>query len=128
MEIDIALNVGIIVFMELAIRWNSISGVNSLNSAGQFMPFFIALAQFLSVGYKALSNYMRKFATEEFDGQQPGHLEAGDQHNNALSLGPDGQPLCRHGKDMGHVHEEETHSLPPVRQRNIVRVSTDSDD
>lgn len=126
-EVDIAVNVGVVVFVELAIRWNSIQGVNSLDSAGQFIPFFIALAQFLSVGYKAVANYMRKFADEEFDGRQPGRLEAGDQQDNALSPGPDGQPPCPHGKAAAQVHEdEETHAMAPapVLQPKLVKVST----
>ncbi|KAH6607687.1 hypothetical protein Trco_004000 [Trichoderma cornu-damae] len=48
---DFLVNVGAIVYVELALKWNNISGVHSLVAPGQFMPFFIALAQLLSVFY-----------------------------------------------------------------------------
>ena len=41
-KFEIAFNIGIVVYVEMAIKWNNISGVNSLSSPGQFMPFFIA--------------------------------------------------------------------------------------
>lgn len=49
-----SLKIGVIVFAELTVKWNHISGVNSLNSPGQYMPFFIALAQVLTTIYQLL--------------------------------------------------------------------------
>lgn len=49
--LDFLLNVGAIVYVEMALKWNNISGVHSLVTPGQFMPFFISLAQLLSVFY-----------------------------------------------------------------------------
>lgn len=49
--LDFLVNIGAIVYVEMALKWNNISGVHSLAAPGQFMPFFIALAQLLSVFY-----------------------------------------------------------------------------
>ncbi|RFU76000.1 hypothetical protein TARUN_6244 [Trichoderma arundinaceum] len=49
--LDFLVNVGAIVYVEMALKWNSISDVHSLVAPGQFMPFFIAIAQLLSVFY-----------------------------------------------------------------------------
>lgn len=49
--LDFLVNIGAIVYVEMALKWNNISGVHSLATPGQFMPFFIALAQLLSVFY-----------------------------------------------------------------------------
>lgn len=49
--LDFLVNVGAIVYVEMALKWNNISQVHSLVAPGQFMPFFIALAQLLSVFY-----------------------------------------------------------------------------
>ncbi|KAM0255009.1 hypothetical protein ACHAQJ_006237 [Trichoderma viride] len=53
--LDFLVNIGAIVYVEMALKWNSISGVHSLAAPGQFMPFFIALAQLLSVFYGVAS-------------------------------------------------------------------------
>ncbi|PTB70848.1 hypothetical protein BBK36DRAFT_1108685 [Trichoderma citrinoviride] len=49
--LDFLVNVGAIVYVEMALKWNDISGVHSLAAPGQFMPFFISIAQLLSVFY-----------------------------------------------------------------------------
>lgn len=69
-SVDLALNIGVILFVELTIRWNQISDVHSLNSPGQFIPFFIGLAQLMSVGYKAIKNYLKNEADEEDPGRR----------------------------------------------------------
>lgn len=49
--LDFLVNIGAIVYVEMALKWNHISGVHSLATPGQFMPFFISLAQLFSVFY-----------------------------------------------------------------------------
>ncbi|KAK5998385.1 hypothetical protein PT974_00764 [Cladobotryum mycophilum] len=49
--VDFLVNIGAIVYVEMALKWNKISGVHTLGDPGQFMPFFIALAQLGSVIY-----------------------------------------------------------------------------
>ncbi|KAL7801308.1 hypothetical protein V8C44DRAFT_353719 [Trichoderma aethiopicum] len=49
--LDFLVNIGAIVYVEMALKWNNISGVHSLTTPGQFMPFFISIAQLLSVFY-----------------------------------------------------------------------------
>ncbi|KAL7789490.1 hypothetical protein V8C37DRAFT_211169 [Trichoderma ceciliae] len=49
--VDFLVNISAIVYVEMALKWNNISGVHSLAAPGQFMPFFIAVAQLLSVFY-----------------------------------------------------------------------------
>jgi hypothetical protein len=44
---EIAFELGIVVYVEMALKWNNISGIHTLSQPGQFMPFFIALAQFI---------------------------------------------------------------------------------
>ena len=51
---EFALDIGIIVYVEMALRWNRITGVHSLDSPGQFMTLFIALAQLIGTAYRAL--------------------------------------------------------------------------
>lgn len=52
--IEITVNIGIIVFVEVSLKWNNITGVHSLRDPGQFMPFFISLAQLISTIYQLL--------------------------------------------------------------------------
>ncbi|KYK54772.1 hypothetical protein DCS_06732 [Drechmeria coniospora] len=61
---DLVANVGAIVFVEMSLKWNNISGVHSLNSPGQFMPFFVALGQLLTVFYSAIKHGLRAYAEE----------------------------------------------------------------
>ena len=46
--------IGIIVYVEMVLRCNRITGVHSLNSAGQFMPLFIALSQLIATAYRGI--------------------------------------------------------------------------
>lgn len=59
-SLDLALNIGVILFVELTLRWNEIQGVHKLADPGQFMPFFIGLAQFLAVLYRYVSRATRE--------------------------------------------------------------------
>lgn len=72
---DFLANVGAIVYVEMSLKWNNITGVHSLNSPGQFMPFFIALGQFFSVFYSAAKYGLRAHADdgvlEGDDGELP---------------------------------------------------------
>lgn len=65
--IDFLVNIGAIVYVEMALKWNNISGVHSLVAPGQFMPFFIALAQLLSVFYGVGKGLMSLAADEDGD-------------------------------------------------------------
>lgn len=71
--VDLVVNIGAIVYVEVSLKWNNIAGVHSLNSPGQFMPFFIALGQFLSVFYSAakylLLLHAEENVVEEEDGE-----------------------------------------------------------
>lgn len=62
---EFLVNIGVIVFVEMTLKWNHISGVHSLDSPGQFMPFFIGLAQLLAVVYKGISNGLKRMANED---------------------------------------------------------------
>jgi hypothetical protein len=70
-EFEIFFNVGIVVYVEMAIKWNNISGVNSLSSPGQFMPFFIALAQLFATLYR-LAKYAAIRASTDDNGEEDG--------------------------------------------------------
>ncbi|OTA08613.1 hypothetical protein A9Z42_0003170 [Trichoderma parareesei] len=63
-SIDFLVNVGAIVYVEMALKWNDISDVHSLASPGQFMPFFISIAQLLSVFY-GIGKGMLEMAEDE---------------------------------------------------------------
>ncbi|PHH88817.1 hypothetical protein CDD83_6998 [Cordyceps sp. RAO-2017] len=80
-SVDLLANVGAIVYVELALKWNGITGVHTLDSPGQFMPFFIALAQFLSVFYSALKYVLLQYADEHaLDDEDDSTLEC--HHEN----------------------------------------------
>ncbi|KAI9925571.1 hypothetical protein MW887_005952 [Aspergillus wentii] len=51
-SLEFVINTGVIAYVELAIKWNHISGVYDLSSPGQYMPFFIALAQLFTTLYQ----------------------------------------------------------------------------
>lgn len=51
-SLEFVINAGVIAYVELAIKWNHISGVHDLSSPGQYMPFFIALAQLFTTLYQ----------------------------------------------------------------------------
>ncbi|PFH62988.1 hypothetical protein XA68_10400 [Ophiocordyceps unilateralis] len=69
-SVDLLANVGAIVYVEVSLRWNSITGVHSLDSPGQFMPLVIALGQFLSVFYSAAKEMLRRRANDDFSGDE----------------------------------------------------------
>ena len=70
-RLDLFVSAGIIVYVEMAIKWNHISGVNSLSTPGQFMPFFIALAQLFATLYRLEKQAAIKETTED-DGNEDG--------------------------------------------------------
>jgi hypothetical protein len=70
-KLEFTFNVGIIVYVEMAIKWNHISGVNSLSTPGQFMPFLIALAQLFTTLYRLVKHGAIKVTTED-DGNGDG--------------------------------------------------------
>ncbi|KAI9892527.1 MAG: hypothetical protein M1814_001484 [Vezdaea aestivalis] len=43
-----------VLFVELTIRWNHISGVNQLSSTGQLLPFIVGASSLVRVVYKAI--------------------------------------------------------------------------
>ena len=51
-KFEIAFELGIVVYVEMALRWNHITGVHTLSAPGQFMPLFIALAQLVTTVYR----------------------------------------------------------------------------
>ena len=65
--LEIPIIVCFVVFVELCLKGNHISGVHSLSSPGQFMPFFIALAQLLTTVYR-LGKYWAIRAVEGDNG------------------------------------------------------------
>lgn len=65
---DFLVNVGAIVYVEMALKWNHISDVHSLVDPGQFMPFFISLAQLFSVFYGISKALISKPRTPEETG------------------------------------------------------------
>ncbi|PHH60344.1 hypothetical protein CDD81_1829 [Ophiocordyceps australis] len=81
-SIDLIVNIGAIVYVEMALRWNQISGVYSLDSPGQFMPFVIALGQLFSVFFSAAKYLLQSDANESLldhdqDVLQCYHADAG---------------------------------------------------
>ncbi|EHK21326.1 uncharacterized protein TRIVIDRAFT_152715 [Trichoderma virens Gv29-8] len=65
--VDFLVNIGAIVYVEMALKWNNISGVHSLATPGQFMPFFISIAQLLSVFYGVGKGLLSMAADEDDD-------------------------------------------------------------
>lgn len=62
---EISLNIGVIAFVEMTIKWNNITGVHTLRDPGQFMPLMIALAQLFSVIYQGVSKFAHIAAVED---------------------------------------------------------------
>jgi hypothetical protein len=56
-KFEIALELGIVVYVEMALKWSDTSGVHSLSTAGQFVLFFIALAQLFTTLYRLGNTY-----------------------------------------------------------------------
>ena len=65
-KFEIALELGIVVYVEMALKWNHISGVHSLSTPGQFMPFFVALAQLFSTLYQLGKYVLIKLAEDDY--------------------------------------------------------------
>lgn len=69
---EITVNIGVIAFVEMTLKWNNITGVHSLRDPGQFMPLMIALAQLLAIIYQGVSRFAHLVAVEDepgFDGK-----------------------------------------------------------
>ncbi|OAA61348.1 hypothetical protein ISF_05427 [Cordyceps fumosorosea ARSEF 2679] len=69
---EITVNIGVIAFVEMTLKWNNITGVHSLRDPGQFMPLMIALAQLLAIIYQGASRFAHLVAVEDepgFDGE-----------------------------------------------------------
>ncbi|EGR51756.1 uncharacterized protein TRIREDRAFT_103822 [Trichoderma reesei QM6a] len=66
-SLDFLVNVGAIVYVEMALKWNDISDVHSLAAPGQFMPFFISIAQLLSVFYGIGKGVLEMAEAEDSD-------------------------------------------------------------
>ena len=65
-KFEIALELGIVVNVEMALKWNHISGVHSLSTPGQFMPFFVALAQLFTTLYRLGKYVLIKSAEDDY--------------------------------------------------------------
>jgi hypothetical protein len=65
-KFEIALGLGIVVYVEMALKWNHISGVHSLSTPGQFIPFFIALAQLFTTLYRLGKYVLIKSAEDDY--------------------------------------------------------------
>jgi hypothetical protein len=50
--LEIAVELAVIVYVEMSLKLNRISDVHSLTAPGQFIPFFLALAQLLGAFYR----------------------------------------------------------------------------
>ncbi len=70
-KFEIAFELGIVVYVEMALKWNNITGVHTLNAPGQFMPFFIALAQLVTTLYR-VAKYAIIQSIEDDSGGQDG--------------------------------------------------------
>ncbi|KAH7145961.1 hypothetical protein B0J13DRAFT_332467 [Dactylonectria estremocensis] len=95
--IEITVNIGIIVFVEVSLRWNGITGVHSLRDPGQFMPLFIALAQLVYTIYQLVNAFQEYEGHEDWYSTNDSKLECehkrssstrGDVENIALDQVP----------------------------------------
>ncbi|XWW99426.1 hypothetical protein V2A60_007436 [Cordyceps javanica] len=69
---EITANIGVIVFVEMTLKWNNITNVHSLRDPGQFMPLMIALAQLVAIIYQGVSRFAHLAAVEDepdFEGE-----------------------------------------------------------
>ena len=89
LSLDLAVDIGMIVYVEMALKWNKISGVHSVTSPSQFMALFIALAQLIYTIYRLV-----KFGLK---------VSAADHHDEDLDWGFDGKG-CEN--DCGGAHSE----------------------
>jgi hypothetical protein len=69
-KFELSFGIGIIIYVEVALKWNHISGVHSLSAPGQFMPFFIALAQLITTFYRLGKYTLIKSVEEDVGGQE----------------------------------------------------------
>jgi hypothetical protein len=68
-KFEIAFELGIVVYVEMAMRWNHITGVHTLSAPGQFMPLFIALAQLVTTFYRVVKYAIIKSIEDDSGGQ-----------------------------------------------------------
>ncbi|KAH8718180.1 hypothetical protein HC256_002832 [Beauveria bassiana] len=62
---EISINIGVIAFVEMTLKWNNITNVHSLRDPGQFMPLMISLAQLVAIIYQGISRVAHMAATED---------------------------------------------------------------
>ncbi|KAM3471208.1 hypothetical protein MY5147_005954 [Beauveria neobassiana] len=62
---EISINIGVIAFVEMTLKWNNITNVHSLRDPGQFMPLMISLAQLVAIIYQGVSRVAHMAATED---------------------------------------------------------------
>ncbi|KAJ2967270.1 hypothetical protein NQ176_g9740 [Zarea fungicola] len=83
--LEITVNIGVIVFVEMTLKWNNITNVHTLRNPGQFMPLLIALAQLLAIIYQGVSSAAHLVASED-EPHLDDHDEADCIHDNATKL------------------------------------------
>ena len=106
--------------MEVSLKWNNITDVHGLNSPGQFMPFFIALGQFLSVFYSATKYFLQAYAGESAVGEEDGELIFLDLHDGCGGAGISCYPLTGVTPDSAlECHHKNPQNNGPRDQENI---------
>lgn len=101
---------GVVVATELTIKWNNVTGLNSLDSAGQLIPFVIGLGILVRVFYV--------FSRE---GYRPPSTRRRPLRRHQLPVGVHGimsPPRQRHWWFRGPIVEE---SFSFTDERNVVR-------
>ncbi|KAJ4164692.1 hypothetical protein LMH87_006354 [Akanthomyces muscarius] len=83
---EISVNIGVIAFVEMTLKWNNITGVHSLRDPGQFMPFLIALAQLLAIIYQGVSKVLHLTMAEDGAGFDDDGDETGCKHEDKRKL------------------------------------------
>ncbi|ATY64504.1 hypothetical protein A9K55_004413 [Cordyceps militaris] len=84
---EITANIGVIVFVEMTLKWNNITNVHSLRDPGQFMPLMIALAQLLAIIYQGVSRFAHLTARNDDADSGDEKDENECQHENKLLRG-----------------------------------------
>ncbi|PMB70385.1 hypothetical protein BM221_002836 [Beauveria bassiana] len=74
---EISINIGVIAFVEMTLKWNNITNVHSLRDPGQFMPLMISLAQLVAIIYQGVSRVAHMAATEDEPPAYDNHDGAG---------------------------------------------------
>ncbi|KAJ6779851.1 hypothetical protein PWT90_00847 [Aphanocladium album] len=82
---EITLNIGVIVFVEMTLKWNNIKNIHSIREPGQFMPLMIALAQLFAVIYQGVSRFAHLAAVEDEPSVEGAH-ETECIHENKTKL------------------------------------------